>query len=132
MLRILIALVLLAHGLGHVMGVLAAWTTIPSGLSAGHSLLSSSITLDSPVGRAASLLWVLALVLTVGAGAGLLFQQEWWAALSVAAAICSLLAIGPWLNVLPVGSGIGAVAVDVVVLGGLLGPWHDTLLRWLR
>ena len=31
MLRIIVALVLIAHGLGHSMGVLGTWTTIPSG-----------------------------------------------------------------------------------------------------
>jgi hypothetical protein len=33
---------------------------------------------------------------------------------------------------MPVGSAIGAVLVDLVVLIALLGPWHDTLTRALR
>ena len=132
MLRMIIALVLIAHGIGHTMGVLAAWTPVPSGLSGGHWLLSNGVTLDSPVGRAVSLLWVAALLLTVGSGLGLLFQQDWWQPLAVAGSVCSLLAIGPWLNLMPVGSAIGAVAVDLLVLAGLLGPWHESLERILR
>ena len=132
MLRIIIALILLAHGIGHVMGFMGAWTTIPSGLSGGHWLLSSNVMLDSALGRAFGLLWLVALIATVGAALGLLFQQEWWPLLAVASAVLSLVAIGPWLNLMPLGSAIGAVLVDVVVLVALLGPWHDTLIRVLR
>lgn len=132
MLRLIIAGLLLAHGVGHVMGFLGAWTSIPSGLSGGHWLLSNTVTLDSALGRAFGLLWLVAMIGTVGAALGLLFQQGWWQPLAVAAAILSLVAIGPWLNVMPVGSAIGAVLVDLVVLIALLGPWHDTLTRALR
>jgi hypothetical protein len=132
MLRLIIAVLLLAHGVGHVMGFLGAWTSIPSGLSGGHWLLSNTVTLDSALGRAFGLLWLVAMIGTVGAALVLLFQQGWWQPLAVAAAILSLVAIGPWLNVMPVGSAIGAVLVDLVVLIALLGPWHDTLTRALR
>jgi hypothetical protein len=132
MLRIIIALILLAYGVGHVMGMLGAWTSIPSGLSSGHWLLSSTVTIDSALGRAFSLLWLLAMIGTVSAALGLLFQQAWWQPLAVASAILSLVAIGPWLNVMPVGSAIGAVLVDVIVLVGLLGPWHESLAHALR
>jgi hypothetical protein len=101
-------------------------------LSGGHWLLSSNVMLDSALGRAFGLLWLVALIATVGAALGLLFQQEWWPLLAVASAVLSLVAIGPWLNLMPLGSAIGAVLVDVIVLVALLGPWHDTLIRALR
>jgi len=132
MLRMMIALILLAHGIGHVMGFMGAWTTIPSGLSSGHWLLSSNVMLDSALGRAFGLLWLVALIATVGAALGLLVLKLREAQHGGESAVLSLVAIGPWLNLMPVGSAIGAVLVDVIVLVALLGPWHDTLIRALR
>jgi hypothetical protein len=132
MLKIIVIGVLIAHGIGHSMGLLAAWTTIPSGLTGRPWVLGESIAIDSAVGRAFSLLWLVAMIGTVGAGLGLLFGQEWWRPLAVAAGVISLIAIVPWINTMPLGSAIGAVAVDVILLVCLLTPLGDPLIKALR
>jgi hypothetical protein len=132
MLRIIVALVLIAHGLGHSMGVLAAWTTIPSGLTNRPWLFSNGVLLDSAVGRVFGLLWLAALVVTTAGGVGLLLHQDWWRVVAVAGAALSLVAIVPWLPAMPVVSAFGAVAVDMLVLAGLLLPVGEQVVRQLR
>jgi hypothetical protein len=132
MLRLILGLVLIAHGLGHSMGFLASWTTVPSGLTTGHWLLSSDITMNSTVGRVFGLIWTLALVSTVGAGVGLLLEQDWWQQVAVASAILSLFAILPWLNLMPFFSAMGAVLIDVMVLVLLLTPWGEQIVEQIR
>ena len=132
MIRIIVALVLIAHGIGHSMGVLGAWTTIPSGLTNRSWLFSSGVLVDSATGRVWSLLWLAALVVTTAGGLGLLLQQDWWRTVAVAGAILSLVAIVPWLAAMPLGSAIGAVVVDLLVLALLLLPVGETFVRQLR
>jgi hypothetical protein len=132
MLRIAIAIILVMHGLGHAMGLLAAWTAVPSGLSGGPWLLSNEVTMTSPVGRLWSLVWLTALVATAASGVGLLLNQDWWQPLAVVSAIVSLVAVVPWLNVMPAGSAFGAVLVDLLLLAVLLLPWREQLVARLR
>jgi hypothetical protein len=132
MLKIVIAIVLLMHGIGHVMGIFAAWTTVPMGFSANSWLFSSGVTISSPIGRAFSLLWLAAALVTVAAGWGLLTNQDWWRTLAIAGAILSLAVFIPWMSVAPTGSVIGAIAVDVLTLVALLGPWQEQVSRALR
>jgi hypothetical protein len=132
MLRIIVALVLIAHGLGHSMGVLAAWTPIPSGLTNRPWLFSGGVLLDSGTGRVWSLIWLAALLVTTVGGVGLLLQQDWWRTVAVAGAVLSLVAIVPWLAAMPPVSAFGAVAVDLLVLAILLLPVGDQIVRQLR
>jgi hypothetical protein len=132
MLRWIVALVLIGHGLGHSIGVLASWTSIPSGLTGGHWLLSDNVTMDSTVGRVFGILWLVTLVGTTASGIGLLANQEWWQPLAVASSVLSLIAIVPWLNTMPTMSAIGAVAVDLAVLIVLLGPWGQPVVDRIR
>jgi hypothetical protein len=128
----IVGLVLIAHGIGHAMGFMAAWTTIPSGLTTGHWLFSGDVTMNTAVGKAFGLLWLVGLVAFVGSGLGLLIGAAWWQPLAIAASVISLLAIVPWLNVMPIGSAFGAVAVDIITLVVLLTPWGEGLTKALR
>jgi hypothetical protein len=132
LLKWIVALVLIAHGIGHAMGFMAAWTTIPSGLTTGHWLFSDGVTMNSAVGRAFGLLWLVGLVAFMGSGFGLLMGAAWWQPLAIAASVISLVAIVPWLNVMPMGSAFGAVAVDVITLVVLLTPWGESLTKALH
>lgn len=131
-LKWIVGLVLIAHGIGHAMGFMAAWTTVPSGLSAGHWLFSGDVTMNGAAGKAFGLLWLVALVAFMGSGFGLLMGAAWWQPLAIAASAISLVAIVPWFSVMPTGSAIGAVAVDVITLVALLTPWGESLTRALR
>lgn len=129
MLKYIIALVLIVHGMGHVMGFIESWTKISVGFSEQPWLLSGGVTMESPVGRAFGLLWLVAMIGFVGAGLGLLFYQEWWPPLAVVAAVISLVAIIPWWKTVTPGSGVGATLVDLLVLVALLLPWGDRIVQ---
>lgn len=130
--KLVFAIVLIMHGIGHIMGVMAAWTTVPSPLQSGHWLLSSGVTMTTPIGRMFGLLWLLAMVGFVVVGIGVLANQTWWPALALASSVISLVAVVPWFNLMPLGSAVGAVLVDVLVIIMLVTPWGDQLLRAIR
>lgn len=123
LLRLVVAVILVMHGLGHVMGFSAAWTPAKMGLSDRPWIFSPGITIDTPVGRTFGLLWLVAMIGFVASGLGLLFFQGWWPQLAVASAFISLVAILPWWGTVPAGARYGAVLVDLLVLVLLLGPW---------
>jgi hypothetical protein len=124
MLRIVIGLVMAAHGIGHVIGVVGA--VRPGGMTWGGS--GTSWLLTPALGRATGAIEVVVFALpTVGfiVAAGLLLGgNEMWRGVAVAASVASFVAIGLFPQQLQSTSMVGAVAVNLVVLVGLL------LLSW--
>lgn len=129
LLRWAIIIVVLAHGIGHIMGFMAAWTNVPMGFTDRPSLLSNTLTLESTIGRAFGLLWLVALVAFLGSVYGLVAHQEWWRTLMLAAAFISLVAIVPWWNTVTPGPRFGATLVDVVIIAALLPAWGEQIAR---
>ncbi len=130
--RYLLAIALIGHGIGHVMGFLAAWTKLPMGFSKVPWVLPGGFTINSAVGRAFGLLWLVAMIGFIGAGLGVLgiaVQQDWWRPLALASAVISLVAIVPWWNT--VGPKLGPLLFDLIVLAGLLF-WGDQLSKAIR
>jgi hypothetical protein len=128
MLRFLIAAPFILHGLAHLSGFLRAWTTAQVGFSDRPWLLSSGITLRSPLGRAFGLLWLIAMMALLGTGFGVLFRQAWWPLLAIVASVISLTVIAPWWNTVPPGARFGAL-FDLVVILVLLTPWKDRIVE---
>jgi hypothetical protein len=121
-----IAIVLVAHGLGQILPVLAAWTNEKI-FSDASWLFSSEVGVRTPIGQAFALLGLLALLGFIGGALGFLFGQEWWRPILIAASIISLIVAIPWAAAWPMGSLIGNVLVDVVVLVALLTPRGNRL-----
>ena len=120
LLRVVVAGVLGAHGVGHVMG----WVPV-LGLARFEGVSSGSWLLSSTAGEGAARLVAICLfaVPTAGfiaAAVGLLLGQSWWRSVAVAAAATSLAASTLYPQALPVSSTVGSVAVNVVVLYGIL------------
>jgi hypothetical protein len=110
--RYVVLLVLLAHGISHMAGFLATWTDAPLGFNA-------------PISRAFGLLWLVALVAFLGAAFGLLQRRAWWRGLAINAAAISLIAIIPaWFSVTPVVR-FPAVLIDLVIFVALIPRWGD-------
>lgn len=127
--RILIVAVLLAHGIGHVLGILPAFGRRLSQTHSAESWLLTGALGDTLAGGLGLVLWSAGLVWFVAAAMGLagwLLPDQWWERFAVTGALVSLLTVVLYWNGLPFlfPNKLGAIAVDIAVLASLL--W----LRW--
>jgi hypothetical protein len=134
--KYVVAFLLIIHGLAHVTGILGAWASGEQGFRDDAWIFSKGVTARSAVGQVWSLLWLVALIGFVGAGLGLLFgsgaeSTPWWPTLAITAAAVSLVAIVPWVKVVPPGAWAGAL-LDLLILVALLAPWSDQIVAALR
>lgn len=117
--RIAVSVVVLAHGIGHVL-FLAPCLGIAQWGQSAHSWLLTKTLGDVATRVIGSLLWVAAIGMFVVAGGGLLGQNAWWRALAIASAGVSLLAL-----ILFAGGGdtqpvLSAAIMDLAILVVLL------------
>ncbi len=125
MLKLAIGLVLVAHGIGHSMGILGAFkvaTVNPAWQ--GDSWILGSVagqTASQIVGTAVWTGAIVGFVLLGGVVVGWL-PEAWWQPLAVASSIVSLLGVLLFPIAFPPFSTIGAVAVDVAILAAVL--WY--------
>lgn len=131
MTRILVAGVLLLHGLGHggALGALA-WIALRPGSNAGAWTAARSWLLPSLAPGTATLIasafWIVALVGFVAAAAGFWFDLgDWWRAVAVASAVVSTVGIVIFFGNWPMFNTIAALGVNVAVLVAILA------LNWL-
>ena len=117
--RIVVALVILAHGIGHVL-FLAPCLGFTQWGSPAHSWLLTRALGDAPTRVIGSLLWLVVIAGFMAAGVGLLGQYGWWRTLAVASAGVSLLALVLFLNGGQVQPVLSAALMDVAILVALL------------
>jgi hypothetical protein len=128
-LRVIVAVVLIFHGVGHALGVLPAFGVTLGRTHAAGSWLAMGA---NGAGRGQAIgfaLWAIALVGFVSAGfavLGWLVPQTWWSLLALVSAFVSMVALVFFWWGLPFlfPHKIGAIAVNLAVFICLL--W----LRW--
>ena len=123
--RIIIAIVLIAHGLGHGLGMLAAAGVKLSPTHSPDSWLFTRLLGDTGARIIGFVIWLLALVGFVGAGLGLLGWLVPVASvpsLALGASVISLASLALFWNALPFffPNKVGVIVVDVAVLVYLL------------
>jgi hypothetical protein len=121
MIKIVVALVLLAHGIGHVMGPLKVFnvaTINPQWQGDSWLLGGLGMATTNVIGV---VLWLLAVFGFTALAAVVMgwLPGEWWAPLAVGSSIVSLAAVALFPLAFPTFSTIGAVVVDVVVLAAV-------------
>jgi hypothetical protein len=124
-LGIIMALVLFAHGIGHVMGLITIL-----GLASTETWHARSWLLTGLIGDRASrivgfILFAAALVGFIGVALGLmdwLVPHDWWRTLAIVSAVISFIAVALFWNafVMFFPNKVGAIGVNVAVLVGLL------------
>ena len=136
-LRIVIAIILIGHGIGHIMGFVGTWTnwqpfTEPS-FNNEPWIFSDGVFIQSVLGKVFGIFWLLAMIGFFAAAVGLIANQSWWSSIVIIASILSLLAVIPWWNTFTPGimSKVSAVVVDIIILVALMAPWKDVLLAKL-
>lgn len=126
MLRILVGLVLLAHGFGHSMGLLQVFkvaTVNPQWHGDSWILAGAGPTVTQAVG---AVLWSVALV-GFALAAAVVFgwlPESYFAALAVVSSVASLAGIVFFPVAFPTFSTLGALAIDIVTLAAVI--WY----RW--
>ena len=130
MIRYLIALLIIIHGLAHLSGFLAAFTNLEVGYTKKPWVFSSQVTLRSPGGKVFGVLWLAAMLGLVASGLGILIQKPCWTDVLPAASALSLVVILPWIRTVPPGAIAGA-ALDGIILITLFTPLRNQLIRLL-
>jgi hypothetical protein len=126
MIRLLIALVVAAHGVGHSLGLLQVFgiATVNPAWSGDSWLLSGGLG-DGPAQLIGAALWAGALIgflVVAGVIAGWL-PAPWWTPFAVVAALLSLAGLVLFPTAFPLTSTVGALVVDVAVLASVLLYW---------
>jgi hypothetical protein len=124
MFRIVIALVLLAHGIGHSMGPLQVFKVATvNPLWDGDSWILGRVVGPTAAQGLGVVLWAVALVGFVVAAAVFVgwLPMGWWQPVAVGSAVVSLIGLVLFPAAFPVFSTIGAAAVDAAVLVAVLG-----------
>ena len=123
MFKIVVGLVLLAHGIGHSMGLLQIFKVASVNPQwHGDSWILTGVAGPSVTQAVGAILWTVAIV-GFAAVAGVVvgwLPAEWWQPLAIVSSVVSLVGVVFFPIAFPLFSTIGAVAVDVVVLAAVL------------
>lgn len=126
-LTLILAVVLFAHGVGHVLFLAPALRVADWAGQTGHSWLLTATMGDSPSRAIAAVIWTASIVLFVAGAAGLLAGQAWWRPITVAGAIVSLVGLVVFWDGIATTSAVFAIVVDVLVLVALVvAHWPST------
>ena len=130
-LKLVIGGVLVAHGIGHILGwfPILGWARSPGWTS--ESWVLSGTVGTGPTNAIGFVLWGVAMVGFVLVGLavlGLPVPTSWLRPMAVVAALASLLAVVLFWDAIPALSGhVGLIVVDVLVLWAvLIGHWPAT------
>jgi len=123
MLKLLIAVVVLAHGVGHVLFLAPALNLASWADQIGHSWLVTPLLGDGLTRTLAAIVWSSTIVLFVGAVMGFFAGSEWWRTAAIAGSIVSAAGIVLMWDGLPTGSAVAALVFDAIVLVSLV--WAD-------
>lgn len=118
--KLMVAGVIGAHGVGHVLGWLPAWGIAKLEGVSSSSWLLTGIAGDGGSRLAAGVVFMVPTLGFVAAAAGLLTGQPWWRQVAVGSAAVSLAGTALFPQAFPFSSTIGSVAVNLAVLGGIL------------
>ena len=121
--RIIFALVLGAHGIGHLVFLVSILGLGDWG-GPSQSWLLANLAGGAVQRVVGGLIWIVALGGFVAAAVGLLAGQPWWRTLAVASAGVSLLGMALFWTNPPASSALSATVFDIAVLVALI------LVRW--
>jgi hypothetical protein len=126
--RLWIGIVLILHGVGHVLGILALTSLGGENWNVRSWLLTNSVG-EAPAKVISTVMWAVGFVVFVAAGLALLqigFPESSWKPLAVGGAVLSLVALTLFWNAFPAlfPNKLGAIAVNLAVLiGVLIADW---------
>ena len=114
--RILVAIMLIMHGLSHVIWFLSAWTTVPTGVGDGKWILPGNITIRGRVGKALGLLALIVVVVFSMAGLMLLAGLENWNGIANIGIFLSYGVVVPWIRQGPGSWPLTSVVANIILM----------------
>jgi hypothetical protein len=118
--KVVVAGVLGAHGVGHVLGWMPALGMARFAGTSGDSWLLGGIVGEGATRAVAAGLFLVPTIGFVAAALGLLLGQPWWRPVAVASAAVSLAGTALYPAALPAGSTAGSVVVNLLVIYGVV------------
>ena len=114
--RILVALMLLMHGLSHILWFMASWTSVRTGVGDGPWVLPGNITIRSPIGKALGLLALIVVTVFATASLMLLAGLPNWRGIANIGVFLSYGAVVPWLRQSPGSWGPTSVLANIIIM----------------
>ena len=126
MLKFVIGLVLIGHGIGHSMGILGVFKVAQVNPAwQGDSWALTSLAGDTLTQLVGAVLWSVAMIGFIALGLVVFgwLPAGWWVPLAVVSSIASLLGVVLFPMAFPTFSTVGAVVVDLAVLYAVWSGW---------
>jgi hypothetical protein len=114
--RLLVALMLLMHGLSHLIWFMASWTSVRTGVGDGPWVLPGNVTIRSPIGKALGLLALMVVVVFALASLMLLSGLPNWRGVANIGVFLSYGAVVPWLSQSPGSWGRTSVLANIILM----------------
>lgn len=114
--RLLVVILLVMHGVGHLIWFVASWTPLRSGFGEGRWILPGEVTIRSPLGKLWGLAALLVALLFVAAAVALLGQSLHWRTIANSGVILSFGVVVPWLRQAPGWTGVNAIVADLLLM----------------
>jgi hypothetical protein len=119
--RIVLAVLMVVHGVAHLVGFAGAWKLVPGGFPYRTTVLGGQVDLGNAGIRAVGILWLLTAVAFVAVAVGAVAGVAWWAPAALVIATVSLL-----LTVLDFPEAHTGAVIDIAIIMALGAGW------WLR
>ncbi|HEY7523024.1 MAG TPA: hypothetical protein VH720_05105 [Candidatus Limnocylindrales bacterium] len=114
--KLIIALVVTAHGVGHLLFLVPALGIATWAGQTGDSWLLTSTFGEAVTRTIAAVVWAAAIVLFVAGVAGFLTAAEWWRAVTIAGAVVSAVGIVAMWNGIAMSSAVFALGFDAALV----------------
>lgn len=126
--RLLVAIMLVMHGISHIIWFLAAWTSVPTGVGDGPWILPGEVTIRGRIGKALGLLALIVVVVFTTAGLMLLAGMETWNGVANIGVFLSYAVVVPWLRQGPGSWALTSVIANIVLMFLVTPEISDVIL----
>jgi hypothetical protein len=114
--RLLVVVMLVMHGLSHVIWFLASWTSMRTGVGDGPWILPGEVTIRGRIGKAMGLLALIVVVVFVTAATMLLAEVDTWNGVANIGVFLSYGVVVPWIRQAPGSWGLTSVVANIVLM----------------
>ncbi|PLX04351.1 MAG: hypothetical protein C0594_09285, partial [Marinilabiliales bacterium] len=97
MIKIIIGIVFIVHGIAHISGFLAAFTKNRQGFKESSWLINESVFYRGNIARIFGVFWLISMLILIAGGLSVLFEWPYAFPLMMMGCLLSALVMLPWL-----------------------------------